>query len=139
MQRENGEIMKTFVAILVVLVVALGAYYYINGQKPAGPPERGTATIAVQSILITGVKNDLNQISSAEQAYLAQNGKYASLDELIDSGALRMEQRTRQGYSYSVDFTASGFTITARYSGPAQPPYPSYRLDSATREIRPVP
>ena len=132
--------MKGVVALLAVIIAIVGAYYYFQStQKSADqPPERGTATIAVQSIFITGVKNDLNGIFRAEKACEARTGKFASLDELVSAGDLRMDQKGRQGYTYTIENTDTTFTVTARYSGPAQPPYPSYQISSDNIEIRPV-
>ncbi|MBI3403863.1 MAG: hypothetical protein HY046_00195 [Acidobacteria bacterium] len=130
--------MKALFVFVVVIVVACGAYFYFSAPKPAQPPERGTATIAVQSILITGVKNDLNGIFRAEKACEARTGKFASLDELVTAGDLRMDQKGRQGYTYTIENTDITFTVTARYSGPAQPPYTSYQISSDNMEIRAV-
>ena len=69
---------------------------------------------------VTGVKNDLLGMAQAERAFMALNGRYASLDELHKSGDLVIDPaRGRLGYSYSDQIGDRSFLITATYSGPA--------------------
>ena len=42
--------------------------------------------MATQAISTTGVEMDLNGIAQAERMYFAQNGSYATLDQLASSG-----------------------------------------------------
>jgi len=69
---------------------------------------------------VTGVEADLTAMAQAERGLLAQNGRYATLEELESSGNVQ-EGRTkgRFGYTYSVESSEHSFTITAKYSGPA--------------------
>lgn len=107
------------VSTLVVAVVALGIYYYF--LKSAAP---APGTAVTQQISLTGVQMDLLSIAQAERAYNAQNGGYASLDQLTSSGALTTQRSGRDGYTYSITASPAGFTATATYTDPPPPPPP---------------
>jgi hypothetical protein len=124
---------------IVGLLMALAVTYFVYRSYFAQslPKEAGGGS-AIQAISTTGVKNDLIAIAQAERGYFAEHGSYASLDQLTSSGALTMTRSGRDGYSYSADARADGFTVTARYSGPLSPPPPSFAVDQ-TMEVRSVP
>lgn len=111
--------MRSMISTLVVAVIALGIYYYY--LKSAAP---APGTTVVQNISLTGVQMDLLAIAQAERTYDAQNGSYASLDELTSTGALTMQRSGRDGYTYSVATSGAGFTVTATYTAPPPPPPP---------------
>ena len=46
---------------------------------------------------------------------MALNGKCASLDELISSGAITMNKRERDGYTYQLNCTGSDFQVIAEH------------------------
>ena len=123
--------MRGLISLLIVAVIAFFVYQF--HLTPRGKSE--SAGSMVQAISTTGVKNDLNAIAQAERAYQAEHGNYATLDELTSSGALAATSRTRQGYTYTVEVTANGFLVTARYTGPASASGQSFSVDQ-TMEIR---
>jgi hypothetical protein len=123
--------MRGLISLLVVAVIAFFTYQFY--LAPRGKSESPGSM--VQAVSATGAKNDLLAIAQAERAYFAEHGNYATIDELTSSGALSTTSRSRQGYSYSVEITASGFVATARYSGPANSPGPSFMVDQ-TMEVR---
>ncbi len=128
---DNLTTMKGLIALLISLAIGFGIYYlYIRQVQTTGGGNNPT-----QAISSTGVKNDLLAIAQAERAYFAQNGSYVSLDTLIESGALTTSKREREGYTYSVEVSGSGFTVTARSSRPGNP---SFAVDQ-TMQIRPLP
>ena len=51
--------------------------------------------------------------------YYVQNNSYADLPTLASSGTMNITRTSRDGYTYSVDTSDNGFTVTARYSPPA--------------------
>lgn len=102
--------------IVVVLALAFGMLYYLKSAKVVAPPN-GVPQATVDT---TGVENDLLAISQAERRYMASNGKYVSLDELISSGELQMPRTTRGPYSYSVDVSGDSFVARATASNPPQ-------------------
>jgi hypothetical protein len=99
------------IGLLFAALIAVGAYYYF--AKQAAP---GRGMVVTQAITTTGVEMDLNSIAQAERTYYAQNGSYADLDQLTSSGALTMARSGRDGYTYSVETSGSGFTVTARHA-----------------------
>ena len=117
--------MRRLIPLLIVAVIAFGVYQFYLTRKGGGESPGGM----MQAISTTGVKNDLIAIAQAERAYVGEHGNYATLDELTSSGALATTNRSRQGYTYSVQITTGGFIATARYTGPANPPRPSYTID----------
>ena len=126
---ENESIVRGLVSLVLVLAIAFGIYYvYVRRVQPAG------SGAPAQAIVTTGVQNDLLRIAQAERMYFAEHGNYADLDTLTTSGALSMARPEREGYTYSVDTSAEGFTATARRPGAD---YPAYAIDQTMR-IRPV-
>src|ERR1700747_2670880 len=95
--------------VFAALVVIAIFYYYLK-QAPPGP-----GMVATQAITTTGVEMDLNAIAQAERTYFAQNGSYAGLDQLTSSGALTMARSGRDGYTYSIETSGNGFTVSARH------------------------
>jgi hypothetical protein len=77
----------------------------------------------------------LNAIAQAERMYFSQTGVYVPLDRLIESGALATSPREREGYTYSVEVSGTGFTATARSSRAGAP---AFSIDQ-TMQIRPLP
>ena len=126
--------MRSLIALVLVLAIAFGIYYfYLKRVQPAG-----TGSLPTQAISLAGVQNDLLAIAQAERAYFAQNGSYASLSKLTASGALRMPRAGRDGYTYAVEATATGFTVVAQYSGaPGGPRYPTITVDQ-TMQVRQI-
>ncbi len=126
--------MRSLIALVLALAIAFGIYYfYLKRVQPAG-----TGSLPTQAISLAGVQNDLLAIAQAERAYFAQNGSYASLSELTASGTLRMPRAGRDGYTYAVEATGTGFTAVARYSGPpGGPRYPTITVDQ-TMQIRQI-
>lgn len=106
--------MRSLVSLLVVALLALGAYFYfLKRAAPAG-------MVPTQAISTTGVQMDLTAIAQAERLYFAQNGSYASLDQLTSSGSLAVSRSERDGYTYAIETSPGGFVVTARH--PDMPP-----------------
>jgi hypothetical protein len=128
---DNIRIMKGLLSLIISLAIAFGIYYlYFRQVQTTGGGNNPT-----QAITSTGVKNDLNAIAQTERMYFSQNGSYATLDQLIESGALTTSKRERESYTYSVEISASGFTVTARSSRPGSP---AFAIDQSM-QIRPLP
>ena len=114
--------MRALMSLLgIVMVLAIGLFIY---RSYFTGPTGGATTLGSNNPRavadVAGVKNDLLAMAQAQRAYLALNGRYASLDELQRSGDLQIDpSRGRLGYSYSAQVSDRSFTITASYSGPA--------------------
>jgi len=120
--------MRALLGLVVVAALALG-FYYFYFQKTSTP---GGMPAAIEAVSTTAVKNDLIGIANAERLYFSTNGRYATMEELTESGALRMEKPRRGDYVYTVEASGSGFTATARYTGAGS--YPTLVIDQ-TMEI----
>jgi len=103
--------MKALVGLLVTAAILMGVYYLYLKRLPT--TDEGTA--ATQAISLTGVRSDLLQIAQAERGNIALNSKCVSLDELISSGALTMNKKERDGYSYDVSCSGTDFQVTAEH------------------------
>ena len=128
--------MRSIGGIVGLLVVALIAgltykYYFLQGQ-PAG------VTTPRQTIDVVGVKNDLVAIGQAERLYQAEHGSYASLDDLVSSGAMSMKKMGRGGYTYEAETSTESFRITAQCPSDTAPGCTSYAIDQ-TMEVQTVP
>ncbi len=125
--------MKALASLLVALALVFGMYFlYVKRSRIA---EHGRSP--VQTISVTGVQNDLLAIAQAERVYYVEHGAYASLDELASSGALSIPRAGRDGYTYAVQTSASGFTVTARFTGPPGSHNPTFTVDQ-TMQVRQV-
>jgi hypothetical protein len=114
----------------ILIVVVIGMFIYRNYFTGSTDVTQGTGNVRAAAD-ITGVKNDLLAMAQAERAYMALNGRYASLDELHSSGNLLVDPaRDRQGYYYSSQVSDRSFTITATYSGPATG-MPTFSIDES--------
>ena len=103
----------------LLLAVTIGLFIYRSYFTGSSDVTMGTGNVRAAAD-ITGVQNDLNAMAQAERAFMALNGRYASLEELYSSGSLQSDPaRGRQGYTYTADVSDRRFTITATYSGPA--------------------
>ncbi|MGD0213885.1 MAG: hypothetical protein ABSB87_11690 [Terriglobales bacterium] len=93
-----------------VVTLAIGMYIYslqvktLNPSAGTGDPQEVT--------VVTGVKNDLISIANAERGYLASEGKYASLDELISGNYITIKGQ-RPPYVYDVETASGSFRATA--------------------------
>ncbi len=118
------------IGLLFAALIAMGIYYYYLKQAAPAP-----GMLATQAISTTGVEMDLNAIAQAERTYFAQNGSYADLDRLTSSGALTMTRSGRDGYTYSIETSGNGFTVSARHANSpvveGVPPlhYPALSID----------
>lgn len=99
------------IGLLFAALIGIGIYYYYLKQAAPAP-----GMLATQAISTTGVEMDLNAIAQAERTYFAQNGSYADLDQLTSSGALTMARSGRDGYTYSIETSGNGFTVSARHA-----------------------
>jgi hypothetical protein len=114
----------SIIGLLIVALVATMVYkYFLTSGQSVG------ATTPVATIDAVGAQNDLIAIAQAERMYQAQNGKYASLDELLSGGSMQMRKPNRQGYSYDVDASDQTFRATATCTSPALPGCHSYSVD----------
>jgi hypothetical protein len=118
--------MRSMLGLLVVAVIALLTYkYYFSNMSAAG---NGAAT-PMQMIDMVGVKNDLLSIAQAERVYLTDHSSYASLDELVSSGALTMEKTGRDGYTYDAQPSDSTFRVIAHCPAATNPGCTSFVID----------
>ncbi len=103
--------MRSVIGLVVVAAIVLLSYKLYFSRLGTGSGATGGPT---QTIDIVGVKGDLLSIAQAERVYQVQHGSYASLDDLVSSGALSMRKDGRDGYTYSVDTTADSFRVVAQ-------------------------
>ncbi len=101
---------RVFGFVGTVVTLAIGMYIYSLQVKTLAP---GAGNGSPQEVTtITGVRNDLIGIANAERSYLASEGKYASLDELISGNYLAVKNE-RPPYIYDVETTDNSFRATA--------------------------
>lgn len=125
--------MKSLVGILLVAVICVVVYrMYLVQSLPKG---EGTPQ---QTIVVTGVKNDLLAIAQAERAYQAEHGSYASLDDLRTSGALSLPSGGRDGYIYTVTPSQGTFRASAMCPVATTQPCTSYFVDH-TMQVQALP
>ncbi len=101
---------RVFGFLSIVATMAIGLYIYSQQVKTLTPSSGSGNPLEVANI--TGVKNDLISIANAERGYMAAEGKYASLDELISGHYLSIRSE-RPPYTYEVETTSSSFKATA--------------------------
>ena len=101
---------RVFGFVGTVVTLAIGMYIYSLQVKTLNPGAGNGSSEEVA--VITGVKNDLIGIATAERGYLASQGKYASLDELISGNYISIKGE-RPPYTYDVETTSGSFRATA--------------------------
>ncbi len=104
--------MSKFFSILIALGVIL-AVVFLYSKKMAS---EGSPASPAGSISTAAVRADLLSVAQAQRLYFAQNGRYASLSDLISSGSLSLPPAGRDGYTYSVEIADAGFQVTARFT-----------------------
>jgi hypothetical protein len=105
-----------FVGTIVTMAIAM---YIYSLQVKTLTPGAGSGN-PEEYATITGVKTDLIAIANAERGYLATQGKYASLDELISGNYISIKGE-RPPYIYDVETTSSSFRATATRSTKGAP------------------
>ncbi len=131
----QGETMRASGSLVAILVV-LGTGYWFYATSVKSGSANGSPAEVVSSV---GAKSDLLSMAQAERIYQASHGSYASLDELYSSGSLMQHKPNRNGYTYSSETSAGGFTITARclpQQGAAS--CPSFSIDE-TMQVQQIP
>ncbi|HEX4001385.1 MAG TPA: hypothetical protein VHX36_01980 [Candidatus Acidoferrales bacterium] len=114
----------SIIGLLVVALISVMAYkYFLTSGQSVG------AATPVATIDAVGAQNDLIAIAQAERAYQAQNGKYASLDELLSDGSISLRKPNREGYTYDVDASDQSFVATARCTSSASAGCHNYSVD----------
>lgn len=102
--------MRVFGFLGTVITLAIGMYLYSSQIKTFQPSAAGSNK--EDPVNITGVKNDLISIANAERGYMASQGKYASLEELISGNYLTIRSE-RPPYIYNVEASGNSFRATA--------------------------
>lgn len=103
--------MRAMVGMVLTLGLGLGIYYF---YLRSATPGTGNGPIT-QEISTTGVEMDLNAIAQAERTHFASAGSYVTLEQLVSGGDLTMTRSGRDGYTYTVETTSTGFTATATW------------------------
>jgi hypothetical protein len=118
--------MRSLAGLLIVALFAGVVYkYYWSSLQSTG------AATPAQVIDIVGVKNDLLGIATAERAYSAEHGTYASLDELISSDQLIMKSTSHNGYTFTVETGDQTFRAIARCPTATNPSCTSLMVDES--------
>ncbi len=114
--------MRIFGFLGIVVTLAVGMYIYslqVKTIQPSMADGTGPAN-AAEAPLIAGVKNDLIAIASAERGFLAQEGHYGSLDDLISKQYVTIKAE-RPPYTYDVETSANNFRVTATRTSEGTP------------------
>jgi hypothetical protein len=121
------------IGLLLVALISVMAYkYFLTSGQSVG------ATTPVATIDAVGAQNDLIAIGQAERMYQVQNGRYASLDELLSDGSMEMRKPNRQGYTFEVDASDQTFQATATCTSPPLPGCHNYSV-GPTMTVQVVP
>ena len=121
----------SLVGLLVVALIAVMTYkfYFEKVQSTTG-------TTPLQTINVVGVKNDLIAIAQAERAYQAEHGAYASMGDLMSSGALTMTRSSRDGYVYDIDLSGNEFRVFTRCPATTNPGCQNWSVNQSM-EVQP--
>src|SRR5208337_5568771 len=93
-----------------VITMAIGMYIYSLQVKTLTPGTGNGSSADFATVM--GVKSDLIGIANAERGYLASQGKYGSLDELISGNYITIKGE-RPPYIYDVEINSGSFRATA--------------------------
>jgi hypothetical protein len=104
---------RLFGFLSVVIVMAIGMYIYSKQVQTTSAAAGANSPQA--AINITGVRNDLISIATAERRYFASEGRYGSFDDLVSANYISL-RRQRPPYSYEVEISSSRFRVVATRS-----------------------
>lgn len=127
--------MRSVVSLLLVAAIALVGYKFYLSRAVTGAGANAGPT---QTIDVTGVKMDLLSIAQAERVYQTEHSSYASMDDLVSSGALSIKKNGRDGYTYDVETTQDGFRATAHCPVARFPGCSNYSVDQ-TMDVQAAP
>lgn len=127
--------MRSVLSLLAVAAIVLVSYKVFLSKAVTGAGPNASPT---QTIDVAGVKMDLLSIAQAERMYQAEHGAYASMDDLVSSGALSMRKIGRDGYTYGVETSGDGFRVTANCPSAKFPGCSNYSVDQ-TMEVQAQP
>ena len=105
---------RVFGFLSVVIVLAIGMYIFSKQAQSSSAAAGANSPKA--AINVTAVRSDLISIATSERRYLATEGKYASLEELISANYVTVA-RQRPPYTYEVETSSTGFRVVATRSG----------------------
>lgn len=108
----------SFGFLALVITVGIGMYIYLQQTTSVSGPALNANPQTTVNVI--GVKNDLIAIANAERQYNAEEGRYASLDELTSGKYLSVRGR-RPPYTYNVDTSGGSFRVTADTTAPGAP------------------
>ena len=119
--------MRAFGILGVVIVLCAGFFVYqrsIADVSEDGSPQEQIDTTAIRQRLLT--------IAQTERQYQANNGKYATLEQLAGDNLLPggTEQR---GYTLTANVTATGFTITATPTAEDKADWPTLEITESMK------
>ena len=123
-----------FIGLLAVVLVGGWIYMKYFTQSSAGTG----VIVPTQTSDVVGVKSDLLGIAQAERVYQAQHGSYASMDDLVSSGALSMTKPGRDGYTYDVETSSDSFRVVAYCPSSTSPGCTNYTIGQ-TMEVQTAP
>jgi hypothetical protein len=107
---------RAFGFLSLILGLGIGMYIYSRQLQSTTNPATGAAATPQATINLTGVRMDLTSIAQTERRYFATEGKYGTLDEMIESHYISVA-RQRPPYSYEVQIGSSGFRVVATRAG----------------------
>lgn len=120
------------VGLLIFALIGVLMYkFYFSRTDATG------ADTPAQQIDSVGVRTDLLGIAKAESTYQVEHNTYASLDDLVSSGALSMKKTSRDGWLYDVQPSDYTFLVIAHCPKTTQPSCTDLQIDQ-TMEIRPT-
>lgn len=120
--------MRIFGLLAVVIVLGIGLFMYRRSitELPGGSPQQQIDTVSIRQRLLT--------IAQTERQYQASNGKYATLEQLVNNSLLPggTEQR---GYTYSAEIGRAGFTITATPTAEDKAGWPTLSINETMQVV----
>ncbi|MGA9884550.1 MAG: hypothetical protein WBQ34_12600 [Candidatus Acidiferrales bacterium] len=126
--------LASLAGLLVVAFIAVLTYKFYFTKSGM----LTSASTPAQTIDVVGVKSDLLAIGQAERLYQAQHGSYASMDDLVSSGAMSLRKSERDGYTYDVNASTDSFQAVAHCPAYTNPKCTNYSIDQ-TMEIQAAP
>lgn len=129
--------LKNLSVIAAAVVVVWGCWFYTSKRK-AVASKKASEMAAERLVSAEGVKKDLLSFAHAEQAYKTSHGRYASEGQLYAGGELKAQKPARDGYTYSWESSAAGFSVIARCQTQPSASCPSFAIDQSM-QLQPLP
>jgi hypothetical protein len=126
--------MRTVGCLLAVLLAAVAGVLIYRSMLT---DDTGSTVSPEERVDTVRVQTDLLGIGRAERTYLVKHGRYGTVEELYEDGAISFSGKDRGGYDYTSEIDGDkSFRITASPSDPTKKGWPTFSIDESMHVLQ---